>query len=111
MKLSHVVAIPNTYSGKGYLIPETSLQSHFAVCNFTLVPSTGASLNLCTFQVEPTSTVSTLLSVEQECLKILIVYSPSPHSRTFPKEPLVVALISAVPQEWDVLLVFTTLLE
>lgn len=107
--LSHIVAMPNSHSGKGYLILEWSLQSHSAFSNLTTVLSSMASMSTCSFELEPFSVVAILHNIyfplNTRILKILDVRSTSPKSLHISQGPLRVALISAILQGWDVLLV------
>lgn len=107
--LSHVVAMPNTHSGKGCLILEPSLQSHSAFPNLTVALSSMASLSTCSFELEPFSALAIFPNIyfplNTRTLKIVDVHSTSPKSLHIPHRPLGVPLISAILQGWDVLLV------
>lgn len=106
--LSHTVALPNTHSSEGYLIPARSLQSHFA-CVTTFVPSSMASLNTCGFELGPFSTVCILHNISfplsTSLLKLLAMHITPPRSSHISQGPLRVALISAILQGCDVCLV------
>lgn len=129
MILSHKVPIENIHSGKdNFLNNLLSHTLHFITLHCICFLWYGIS-NLCSFKFERFSTVPVfhkcLLYIEHQHLKILrilifivleykilrilsIGHFTQITAPKFPKVPLMVAFISAVSQEWDVLLVYHT---